>query len=89
MQRKKILWLVSWYPNINDRFDGDFIQRHARAAAIFHDVHVLFVKEATINEEVKEEIHQATGLTEQIIYFKKKSGFFQKFMKNWNHTQKL
>src|SRR5687768_16158345 len=83
MQRKKILWLVSWYPNMNDRFDGDFIQRHARAAAIFHDIHVLFIREADIKEEVKEDVHYATGLTEQIIYYKKKTGFFHKLKKQW------
>ncbi|MGZ8537339.1 MAG: glycosyltransferase family 4 protein [Flavisolibacter sp.] len=87
MQRKKILWLVSWYPNNKDRFDGDFIQRHARAAAIFHDIHVLFVKEADIDEDVKEEIHNATGLTEQIIYFKRKSGLFYKLKKHWTWKQ--
>ncbi|MGZ5190173.1 MAG: glycosyltransferase, partial [Flavisolibacter sp.] len=87
MQRKKILWLVSWYPNYKDRFDGDFIQRHARAAAIFHDIHVLFVKEADIDEDVKEEIHNATGLTEQIIYFKRKSGLFHKLKKHWTWKQ--
>ena len=87
MKRKKILWLVSWYPNINDRFDGDFIQRHARAAAIYHDIHVIVVKEANIEEEVKEDVRLSTGLTEQIIYYKKKSGLFQKFKKNWNWKQ--
>lgn len=84
MQRKKILWLVSWYPNINDRFDGDFIQRHARAAAIFHDIHVLFITEAYIEEDVKQNIQVATGLTEQFIYYKKKSGFFRQLKKQWN-----
>src|SRR5688572_22487713 len=87
MQRKKILWLVSWYPNMNDRLDGDFIQRHARAAAIFHDVHVIFVTEAEIDEESKEEINQATGLTEQVVYFRKKTGFFLKLRKYWKWKQ--
>ncbi len=70
MHRKKILWLVSWYPNRNDFYDGDFIQRHARAAAIYHDVHVIFV--TVINDALHagEEIKKVTGLTEQIIYFK-------------------
>lgn len=74
MQRKKILWLVSWYPNRNDRFDGDFIQRHARAAAIHHDIHVIFVTDAEMEREIDEEWNYVTGLTEQIIYFKRKRG---------------
>lgn len=84
MQRKKILWLVSWYPNRNDLFDGDFIQRHARAAAIYHDIHVMFVADAAIETAVEEEWTYATGLTEQIIYFKKPNGFLGRFRKQWS-----
>jgi glycosyltransferase involved in cell wall biosynthesis len=88
MQRKKILWLVSWYPNRNDRFDGDFIQRHARAAAICQDVHVIFVTDAEIEKPIDEEWNYATGLTEQIIYFKRKKGFTARLRKQltWKST---
>jgi glycosyltransferase involved in cell wall biosynthesis len=88
MQRKKILWLTSWYPNKNDRFDGDFIQRHARAAAIYHDVHVIFVTDVEMVESIDEEWNYATGLTEQIIYFKKRSGFAARVRKQiiWKNT---
>ena len=74
--RKKILWLVSWYPNRNDRYDGDFIQRHARAAALVHDIHVIFVTAADLDAPLEEEWNYATGLTEQTVYFKKPSGLF-------------
>lgn len=73
-QRKNILWLVSWYPNRYDPFDGDFIQRHARAAALHHNIHVLFVKEAEDGAPASEEWRRATGLTEQLIYFPRPSG---------------
>lgn len=88
MQRKKILWLVSWYPNRNDRFDGDFIQRHARAAAIYEDVHVIFVTDAEMDEPVEEEWNYVTGLTEQIIYVKRKNGFAARLRKQltWRNT---
>lgn len=88
MQRKKILWLVSWYPNKNDRFLGDFIQRHARAAAICHDVHVIFVTDADMEKPTDEEWNYATGLTEQIIYFKKKKGIASRLRKQiaWKNT---
>lgn len=87
MQRKKILWLVSWYPNKKDRFDGDFIQRHARAAAIYHDVHVIFVTDLLMEKESEEEWNYASGLTEQIIYFKQKKGFFGRVIKQWRWKQ--
>ena len=83
MQRKKILWLASWYPNRNDPFDGDFIQRHARAAAIDHDIHVIHVSEAEMENALEEECKQATGLTEQFIYFKKRKGAFTTFRRHW------
>lgn len=81
MARKKILWLVSWYPNRNDRFDGDFIQRHSRAAALFNDIHVIFVTDALIEKSTEEEWNEEKGLTEQIIYFKKQKGLFGKVLK--------
>ena len=43
-ERKNILWLASWYPNKIDGFKGDFIQRHAKAAAIYEDVQVIHVE---------------------------------------------
>lgn len=79
MERKRILWLVSWYPNKTDSFDGDFIQRHARAAAVENDIHVIFVTEAEIQAE--EEWHQTGNLTEQIIYFKKPAGLLARVRK--------
>ena len=35
----KILWLASWYPNLYESFNGDFIQRHAQAVAEFLITH--------------------------------------------------
>lgn len=81
MSRKKILWLASWYPNKNDPFDGDFIQRHARAASLYNDIHVIYVTDAFINKSVEESFNFATGLTEQVIYFKKQKGFIGRLKK--------
>ena len=85
MNRRRILWLVSWYPNKYDAFDGDFIQRHAKAAALYNDVHVLFVKQSAQQKEMEEAIKQSNGLTEQIIYLPKQSGFIGKLLnyRNW------
>jgi glycosyltransferase involved in cell wall biosynthesis len=41
----KILWLCSWYPNPRHPYDGDFIQRHARAVAKFIPITVFFVSQ--------------------------------------------
>ncbi len=87
MSRKKVLWLVSWYPNDKDRFDGDFIQRHARAAAIYHDVHLIFVTPSGIGQPAEEKLHYVRGLTEQVIYFKKNKGFFFKLQHQYKWKQ--
>jgi len=71
MSRKKILWLCSWYPNKMEPFNGDFIQRHAAAAAQYHDIHILHVAgDASGRTSRKEEVlNQSPGLTEQLIYY--------------------
>lgn len=79
--RKKILWLASWFPNRNDPYDGDFIQRHAKAAAIFHDVHVISVTAIEKNGAPEEYRNQSSGLTEQVVYFKQPTGLFSAIRK--------
>ena len=78
MARKKILWLASWYPNKLAPFDGDFIQRHARAAALYNDIHVIHVVgdgRGIIQNNVHEDLHQSQNLVEQVIYFRKSNTF--------------
>ncbi len=68
---KKILWLASWYPNRLDNFDGDFIQRHARAVARYCKVHVIYVKKDESLEPgaSSSEKFESDNLTEEIIYY--------------------
>jgi glycosyltransferase involved in cell wall biosynthesis len=74
LMRKKILWLCSWYPNKTDPFDGDFVQRHARAAAMYNDIYVIRVapdENAIATNSSLTETTKTGGLTEHIVYFKK------------------
>ena len=68
---KNILWLASWYPNRLDKFDGDFIQRHAKAVAIFCKVFVIYIKKDTniAVGTVSTELSSTGNLTEKIIYY--------------------
>ncbi|MEO6540523.1 MAG: glycosyltransferase [Ferruginibacter sp.] len=69
----KVLWLASWYPSELFRYDGDFIQRHAAATALFNEVEVIHVVKDTdglITNDVKEIVTTKGGLTERIIYYK-------------------
>lgn len=78
MTRQKILWLCSWYPGKTEPFNGDFIQRHARAAALYNDIHVIHVTGDTTGQvkKVEREDHTFPGLTESIIYFEKKTSLW-------------
>jgi len=63
-KRLNILFIASWYPNKDLPFNGDFIQRHAQAVALFADVTVIhiastiqkekFIIEETENNQVRE-----------------------------------
>ena len=72
-----ILWLPSWYPNKLDPFDGDFIQRHAKAAALYNDILVIYAtpdENGKLTHSVDERFISSGRLAEHIIYFKKSTG---------------
>ncbi len=69
----KVLWLASSYPSMIHPYDGDFVQRHAQAVALFCEVEVIHVvKDAAgiVTSDVKEEVITYGQLTERIIYYK-------------------
>lgn len=69
----KVLWLASLYPSRIHPFDGDFVQRHAQAVALFCEVEVIHVvKDDTglVTSDVKETIFTHGQLTERIIYYR-------------------
>lgn len=55
-------------------FNGDFIQRHGRAASLFNSIHVIHVTYDFPDdvENPGQEFNSREQLTEQIVYFKKK-----------------
>ena len=68
----KIIWLTSWYPNQIHPFDGDFIQRHARAVCLHNPVTVFYVSQLSEHNPTKENrnIERINeGVTEKIIFF--------------------
>lgn len=85
MARKKILWLCSWYPSKIDPFNGDFIQRHARAAAMYNDIYVLYGDGDSAGKitETEEAIIQSNGLNEHVFLFKKDKNLKGKILSNF------
>ncbi len=50
---KRILWLASWYPGEYEHTNGDFVQRHARAVAMYTAVDIIHVAQAGIDIATK------------------------------------
>ena len=69
----KVLWLCSWYPNPFSPFDGDFIQRHAKAVAAYIPVTVFYVAQSgeSVNVDKDSLIENVEdNLKEKIIFFR-------------------
>ena len=69
----KVLWLASIYPSKLFPYNGDFIQRHARAASLFCEIEVLYIvkdENGSLTNDVKEMTSTEGNLTEKIIFYK-------------------
>lgn len=68
-----VLWLCSWYPNKNYPYEGDFIQRHARALALYMPVTVVHVVQYGEHYESltdQTDVCNQDNLREIIVYFR-------------------
>jgi glycosyltransferase involved in cell wall biosynthesis len=85
----KIVWLCSWYPNPDDPFDGDFVQRHAKSLAKLNPVTVFYVSQSGLHkQEYKYAKEKNSGVSEIIISFRFKSTgipVLNKFIYNWKY----
>ncbi len=70
-KKKHILFLCSWYPNKTDPTNGNFVEKHAQAAALFNQVSSLSVFSAYITEKTKTECNHEKGVYNVIVYYKK------------------
>jgi glycosyltransferase involved in cell wall biosynthesis len=67
-----VLWLPSWYPNKLEPYNGDFIQRHAKAASLYNNVHVIYLikdSNGNITKNNRKETFEYGRLKETIIYY--------------------
>lgn len=72
MERRKILWLVSWYPNKLSPYNGDFIKRHAEAVSLYEDIQVIYVVRdltGAITKNILIEESTKGGFAEKVIYY--------------------
>ena len=65
VEKLRILFLSSWFPDRNQPTLGNFVKRHAQAVALKHDVVVVHaVADSSISEE--EWVHQKNGNYEEL-----------------------
>lgn len=72
LANNNIVWLASWYPSRIKPFDGDFIQRHAKACSLFKRISVIHVvrdEKGVITKDFLIEKNEIGQLTEIIIYY--------------------
>ncbi len=68
----KILWLCSWYPHSVDPFDGDFIERQAKALSLYTEVQVIHIVQNfhfLQNEKEQRAEHKTEGNLSSSVYF--------------------
>ncbi len=69
-QNSYILWLPSWYPNKLEPYNGDFIQRHAKATALYNPITLIYFTQygETVRGSFNVEIREDDNLKEVIVY---------------------
>ncbi|HET9744945.1 MAG TPA: hypothetical protein VFP97_04470, partial [Chitinophagaceae bacterium] len=74
---KHILYLPSWFPTRRDPYPGDFIKRHAEAAAIYNRITIFFTSvDDKISEPEIEKDKVNENLSIYVFYYPAKKGVF-------------
>lgn len=69
--RKHILFLARWYPHHYDPMYGLFVERHARAVAMYHDVSVIYIHPVEKHVKPFSEVFEETHFLEVKQYYPK------------------
>lgn len=79
-KRLKVLFLCSWYPSRVFKAHGDFIQRHAEAVSLLHDItsfHIV-TDPSLVNETIQYDYSTIRGVSTKIAYVKPSKNPFTK-----------
>ncbi|WBV50995.1 glycosyltransferase [Chryseobacterium gambrini] len=68
----QVLFISSWFPNKLEPTNGNFVQRHAEAVSLLHDVEILHaIGDSEQNESYIFEENHSNGIKTIIVYYKK------------------
>jgi len=66
-----VLFISSWFPNKLEPTNGNFVQRHAEAVSLLHDVEILHaIGDSTQNEKFIFDDKVINGIRTLIVYYK-------------------
>jgi len=78
----KILFISSWFPNRLEATNGNFVQRHAEAVALLHEVEILHtIGDFNQQEEFIFDDKMINGIRTLIIYYKNSNNPVKNFLK--------
>ena len=86
-QPLSILFICSWYPNKENPTLGNFVQKHAEAAARFNKVSVISVVSSLQVHSMYIEKSTIRGVETYIGYFPKKKSLLGKIFNFLNHRR--
>lgn len=85
LERKNILFISSWFPNKVEPYNGNFVQRHAEAVSLKHDVEILHsIGDFNQKEKYLIDDQLINGIRTLIVYYKNSKNPFQNFYRRMN-----
>ena len=84
----KILFLSAWYHNRTDDMEGLFVRKHAQAAALHDQVHVLFLKSEVRPGPCQYEKVRSGEVVEHYFYYPKAKNALKRAKDFWSYYQK-
>ena len=88
-KRLHILFLCSWYPSEVFPSNGDFIQRHAEAVSLSHNISVLHIVSNSKVDKTEIQVSEKSGFKTFIAYVKPSNLFFIKWIRFWFAYRKV
>ena len=86
--RHKILFISSWFPNKFEPTNGNFVQRHAEAVSLLHDVEVLHaIGDFNQKEKFVFDDQVINGIRTLIVYYKNSKNPLQNFLRRMKAYQ--
>ena len=86
--KKNILFISSWFPNKLEPTNGNFVQRHAEAVSLFHNVEILHaIGDFNQKEKFVFDDEKINGIRTLIVYYKNSKNPLQNFLRRMKAYQ--